>query len=56
MKMPWTLRIEILLAILSGTAKAMSFYDGTYRIELPATAVQRWKRRNARRRVKNREG
>lgn len=51
MKMPWALKIDILLAILSGTARAISFENGEYRIELPATAVGRWKRRNARRRA-----
>lgn len=48
MKMPWALRVDLILAILRGDALQVSYSDGLYRFDIPSAHARRWRRRSSR--------
>lgn len=50
--MPWALKVDLIMAILSGKYRSISYYGGLYRFEVESTAVRRWRLRRDRRAVK----
>lgn len=49
--MPWALRIDLIMAILSGNYRSISFFSGIYRFEVEPNAVRRWRKRRDRRAI-----
>lgn len=52
MKMPWALRLDLIIAVLRGRMLQVSYFDGTYQFDIPSSAASRWRRRNERRKIK----
>lgn len=49
MKIPWTLRIDLIMVVLRGNVDQISYCGGLYRVEAPSAQVQRWRKRRDRR-------
>lgn len=52
MKMPWALRLDLIIVVLRGQVDTMSYCDGMYRFDIPSSAAARWRRRNDRLKVR----
>lgn len=42
--MPWALKLDLIMAILSSSYRSISYYDGLYRFELESNTTRRWRR------------
>jgi len=55
MKIPWALRLDLIMVVLRGNIDQISYFSGVYRIEAPSAQVQRWRRRRDRRAIREAE-
>lgn len=49
---PWSLRWAFIWATLTGDVVSISYFSGTYRIDVHARKVRRWREQNERRNLK----
>lgn len=52
MKVPWALRIDLIMVALRGNVDQISYLSGMYRIEAPSAQLQRWRKRRGHRSVR----
>lgn len=55
MKIPWALRLDLIMVALRGNVDQISYLGGLYRIEAPSAQVQRWRKRRAAREVQRKD-
>lgn len=46
--MPWALKLDLIMAILGGEYRSISYSSGVYRFEVEPNGVRRWRRRRDR--------
>ncbi|UVG34417.1 hypothetical protein SEA_GAZEBO_48 [Microbacterium phage Gazebo] len=49
--MPWALKLDLIMAILGGEYRSISYFSGVYRFEVEPNAVKRWRKRRDRRAI-----
>lgn len=50
--MPWALKLDLIMAILSGHYRSISYSSDAYRFEVEPNAVRRWRKRRDRRQIR----
>lgn len=49
--MPWALKVDLIMAILKGEYRSISYFSDVYRFEVEPNAVKRWRKRRDRRAI-----
>ena len=50
--MPWALKLDLIMAILSGRYRSISYFSDVYRFEVEPNSVRRWRKRRDRRAIR----